>query len=366
MKILEINCFKDFIALKNTWHSLLEDSNTDIFSTWEWLTTWWKYFGKKKKLLILLAQENNKIFGIAPLMYSPKRFFGVNQGIIDFISAENMHSAYNDFIIIDQHKKCIEKFMAYLNDLSDNWVYATFRDIPEKSKSLSSLNIVSKKVGLSHECLTVPLPKSFDTFLAQVQKRARKSFKTKYRRLKKQFEFKFVNYSDSNFVTKGMNSLFDLHQKRWQIKGGFEGMFANSGFRDFSLNIAKTFSKNGWLRLYGIEISGEPIAVSYGFCYKNKYYSNISGLDSKYLKYDIGIILRFLIIEKCILEEIKEYDFLWGNDMWKKRFRPNQINTYNSLLVRGKLSSKLTAFLHKKYTTGKRILNMRFKNFGSK
>ena len=143
-------------------------------------------------------------------------------------------------------------------------------------------------------------------------------------------------------------------------------MFASQIFRDFSLNIANSFSKKEWLGLYVIEISGNPVAVSYGFIYKNKYYSNISGLDSKYLKYDIGIILRFLIIEKCILEEIKEYDFLWGNDMWKKRFRPNQINTYNSLLVRGKLSSKLTAFLHKKYTTGKRILNMRFKNFGSK
>jgi CelD/BcsL family acetyltransferase involved in cellulose biosynthesis len=84
-------------------------------------------------------------------------------------------------------------------------------------------------------------------------------------------------------------------------------------------------------------------------------------LDSKYLNYDIGIILRFLIMEKCILEGIKEYDFLWGNDMWKKRFRPNQINTYNSLLIRRKLSSKLTEFLHTKYTTGKRIINMQLK-----
>jgi CelD/BcsL family acetyltransferase involved in cellulose biosynthesis len=227
MKILEINCFKDFIAIKNTWDSLLKDSNTDVFSTWEWLTTWWKYFGKKKKLLILLAQENNKILGIAPLMYSPKRFFGVNQGIIEFIGAENLHTGYNDFIILDQHKKCIEEFINYLNDLPDNWIYATFRDIPEKSKSLSSLNIFSKKVGLSHECLAVPLAKSFDSFLKQVQNRARKSFKTKYRRLKKQFEFELVNYSDLNLVTQGMNSLFDLHQKRWEIKGGFEGMFAD-------------------------------------------------------------------------------------------------------------------------------------------
>ena len=40
MKIIEINNFKDFTALKNTWDSILKNSNNDVFSTWEWLNTW--------------------------------------------------------------------------------------------------------------------------------------------------------------------------------------------------------------------------------------------------------------------------------------------------------------------------------------
>ena len=87
MKIIEINHFKDFISLKNTWDMLLEHSSNEVFSTWEWLSTWWKYFGNNKKLLILLAKENDRIVGIAPLMYSIDRVFGVNQSIIEFIGA---------------------------------------------------------------------------------------------------------------------------------------------------------------------------------------------------------------------------------------------------------------------------------------
>lgn len=357
MKIVEINHFKEFISLKNTWDSLLEHCDNDVFSTWEWLSTWWKYFGRKKKLLILLAQENNKILGIAPLMYSNKRFFGISQGIIQFIGAENSHTGYNDFIIIDQHQKCIKKFINHLNDISDNWVYSKFIDIPENSKNLASFNTSSNQLRLAHECLSVPLPESFENLLKNVKKRARKSFKSKYRRLKEKFDVELVDYSKSSLVTKGMTSLFDLHQKRWKIKGGFKGMFTDSTFKDFSLDIATTFSNRGWLRLWGLEISGKPVAVSYGFIYNSKFYSNISGLETKFLKYDIGIILRFLIMEKCIHEKIKEYDFLWGNDMWKKRFKPNQKNTYDFIVIRKKLSAKITEFLYTKYTNGKNILN---------
>lgn len=360
MEIKEINNMNNFLELKNTWNRLVNLSNNDIFSTWEWLSIWWKYFGKNKKLLILIAEENGEIVGIAPLMYSKKDFFGINIGVVEFIGAKDLHSGYNDFIIIKHQKKCVEKFIKYLNSHSLSWVYSKFLDIPVNSLNLKNLQYYANKVDVAHECLSVPLPNSFEIFLKQIQKRARKSFRTKYERLKNKFEVKFVDYSDLNSVLYGMNSVFNLHQKRWKIKGGFKGMFANSKFKDFSLEVAKTFSKIGWLGLYGIEVSGTPIAVSYGFYFKNKYYSNISGLDSNFLKYDIGILLRFLIMEKCINKKITEYDFLWGNDMWKKRFRPDHKNTYNSLIIKNKLSTRLIAFLYSKYVNGKIILRRSF------
>jgi CelD/BcsL family acetyltransferase involved in cellulose biosynthesis len=361
MKITEITNFDDFLELKDDWNQLLSLTNNDVFSTWEWLSIWWKYYGASKKLMILLAHEDNEIIGIAPLMFSPKKFFGVKKGIIEFIGAKDLHSGYNDFIIVRNHNKCIKEFIKHLNCHSFNWVYSRLIDIPDTSPNLQNLTPFSVKTDIAHECLSVPLPHSFDLFLKQIQKRARKSFKTKYNRLINEFEVNFVDYSALNLVSYGMDSVFDLHQRRWKVKGGFEGMFANPRFKDFSLDIANSFSKKEWLGLYGIEISGNPIAVSYGFIYKNKYYSNISGINSNFLDYDIGILLRFLIMEKCINKKIFEYDFLWGNDIWKRRFRPFSKKTYNSIIIRNNFSSKLTTFLNSKYENGKIILNRKFK-----
>ena len=366
IKIIEINTQKDFYALRDIWNETLELTNNDVFSTWEWLYTWWKYFGKKRKLLILLAKENEKIIGIAPLMISTIRVFGQSKSIVEFVGAEHLHTGYNDFIIINNHQKCIKLFFDYLNNVSKNWIYTRLIDIPEKSNSMEPLIQLSNKIELSHECLTVPLSSSFSDFLITIQTRARKSFKNKLKKLNKKFKVELVDYSDPNLVTQGMNKLFDLHQNRWKIKKGFKGMFVDPRFRDFSLEVADALSRNGRLGLYALEISGKTVAIQWGMRYNSKYYSNLSGLDSEYLHYNVGILLRFLIIEKCIQDKFIEYDFLWGNDMWKKRFKPKLKCTYNSIVLRKKLSAKVIALSFTKYKKGRNIIDSKLRKFISK
>ena len=59
MRIIEINEYNDFLALKETWQSvLLRYDHHTIFSTWEWLMCWWKYFGNNKRLVLLLVEDD--------------------------------------------------------------------------------------------------------------------------------------------------------------------------------------------------------------------------------------------------------------------------------------------------------------------
>lgn len=104
MKITAVDNFNDFLALQEKWKKVLQLSDHTIFQTWEWLSTWWRYFGKGRRLLVLLAEVDGEIRGIAPLMYSVESKFGVRQGIIEFIGIG--HSEYNGFILSDKHQQC--------------------------------------------------------------------------------------------------------------------------------------------------------------------------------------------------------------------------------------------------------------------
>jgi hypothetical protein len=55
---MELN---EFQSLEDRWNITLKDSpSKTIFSTWEWLSTWWKHFGEGKKLVILLIENKNR------------------------------------------------------------------------------------------------------------------------------------------------------------------------------------------------------------------------------------------------------------------------------------------------------------------
>ena len=150
MKIIELNKHRDFIALEQTWNDVLQRCDHTIFQTWEWLSTWWKHFGNNKKLLLLLAEEKDEILGIAPLMYSVHKMFGLRIGKIEFIGTPD--SDYHDFILTEKEKDCIELFVNHLKKLPEKWDCIELTDIPENSKSSRFLSKLSKKFDTVHKC----------------------------------------------------------------------------------------------------------------------------------------------------------------------------------------------------------------------
>jgi CelD/BcsL family acetyltransferase involved in cellulose biosynthesis len=104
MRITEVNNLNDFASLQDAWNDLLQRSSHTVFSTYEWLFTWWRHFGNNRHLIILLAEEDNKLIGVAPLMYSIHSVFGLRQGKIEFVGTGPVTNAA--FIMEDRALIC--------------------------------------------------------------------------------------------------------------------------------------------------------------------------------------------------------------------------------------------------------------------
>ncbi|MEM2148230.1 MAG: GNAT family N-acetyltransferase [Candidatus Bathyarchaeia archaeon] len=312
------------LSIKKEWTDILRKCPHTIFSTWEWLSTCWKHFGKGKKLTVLLAEENDEIIGIAPLMYSVHKMFGLRRGKIEFIGTQI--SDYNDFIIVEKHAECLEAFTNYLYKIPEKWECIDLLDIPENAKCLPFLAKISKSLKPVHKCALISLPSSYDDFLMRFNKKRRWKLKRAMRRLEEDFVVEFVDYSVPELCEEGMQILFDLHQKRWQSRG-FSGVFADQVSRNFNMDIAKTFAQKGWLGLYGLKLSGENAAISYGFNYNLKHYGYLSGFDPKYSYHGVGNMLMLYMIRKFIQEGFTEIDFLRGAEEYKDQW--NTIGRFN-------------------------------------
>src|SRR5688500_14148360 len=60
----------DFHAMEEAWNALVDASDSgSVFTTWDYLHTWWLHFGTRenRELLLLAAFDQERLVGLAPL-----------------------------------------------------------------------------------------------------------------------------------------------------------------------------------------------------------------------------------------------------------------------------------------------------------
>ena len=84
----------DLHALENEWNSLYAKSgSSNIYLSWDWLTSWWEVYGKQRKLMVLLARDQNELIGVVPLLLRNFKYFGtISVRRIEFLSTGELVS----------------------------------------------------------------------------------------------------------------------------------------------------------------------------------------------------------------------------------------------------------------------------------
>jgi CelD/BcsL family acetyltransferase involved in cellulose biosynthesis len=273
--------------------------------------------------------------------------FGVRQGKVEFIGTPD--ADYNDFILAERDQECISLFMDYLQNLPEKYNCAELVDIPESAKYISLIGRSPKSLKPVHRCPYVILPKSSDGFLQSLRRKLRQELRRNMRMVERAgLKMELVDYSHPQLFTQGMQTLFELHQKRWETRG-FSGAFAEWNIRSFNLEVAQLFAENGWLGLYVFELSGKPAAVSYGFKYGSKYYAYLPGFDPSYAKYGVGNLLSLFVMNKCIEEGLNEFDFMRGAEAYKERWNAFVRVNYQAKIPKRGFMSNVRNWLYENY-----------------
>ena len=55
--------FEDIAISQSEWDAFMESVDAEIFLTFDWCRSWWKFYGKKRKLKIFIFRERKNICG---------------------------------------------------------------------------------------------------------------------------------------------------------------------------------------------------------------------------------------------------------------------------------------------------------------
>ena len=331
LQINEVNTKSQFYKMRKTWNKTLNNSlENSIFLTWEKMAPSVNQIKEKNSLKILCASEAGKIVGIAPFRKTTKSLKGkVRLKIIEPLT--NGDTDYTGMILPNNKVTIISKFLDHLLKQKD-WDLMQIPDLPQSSTTLelikkASKHLLNPEIKKGVICPYVILPESKQKLLASLGKKFRKNLVRRIRKLEReQGKVEIKQYHEIGSLNYSLNVLFELHQKRWNIKT-MPGRFISQKERNTTIKTAKYFAKRNWLRFYFLTVNNNPVAAELNFEYKGKMYGHLSGFDPKYSIYGVGNLLTLKILEECIKKRISEYDFMQGSEpykfQWTDKYRQN-------------------------------------------
>lgn len=330
LNIEKLETLSELMKLKHDWEQLFCGSGqTNIFLTWEWLSTWWKHFGNQGKLHVLACYKNEQLVGVAPL-YIRKQLNSYGQKVVTFLGSAPISSDYLDIIHIPELKQDIAELLANaLWEDKRHWDCIELCDFIEPSSCAAALSQQLYAKGLCRHrtrteiCPFLEMPQSEADLLDRLDSRLRSTIKRKQKRALKQGAT-FRQIESGEALDTAMKALFELHQKRWNNSDN-AGSFHAPEIRAFHLEVAQILSKIKGVALHEAHINEKVIASLYVFrCAQHVYYYQ-SGYDPDWHTLSPGTLVMWQALKQHTQAQERNFDFLRGDEpyklLWTKRHR---------------------------------------------
>src|SRR6185436_2326800 len=104
---------------------------------------------------------------------------------------------------------------------------------------------------------------SWESYQGSLSSNMRYNLRRRAKQIFDQLHGEVIGCQQAESVAKQLDQIFDLHWKRWKLRGGSDG-FAGPEIRAFHHTAATRLFEKGWLKLYLLEVDHKPVAGIYG------------------------------------------------------------------------------------------------------
>jgi len=306
--------FKDLEPYRAEWENLLGGMPTDSpFSSYEWLSTWWKHFQEDRSLMGFVFKNQTHLQGIIPLMAYQEMLKFYPQRKISFVGRG--YSDRADLIVGRDKEKIIESLMDYFSEDFRHWDVIHLEQIPEESDSIKMLRHCARKRGLLVECWEqavcpyIVLNQESGRTMEKRDGSLKKEIRHSARRLQDMGKVGFTRSITHENIGALMATASLVDKKSHKPDEG-KPLFADPIAREFFREVAGVFAQNKWLDFATLELNEVPIAYEFHFRYKEKNFAYSGSFDQAYASFAPGRGILYRMIQDSLDQGLKEYDLL--------------------------------------------------------
>ena len=329
MQIELVTTTPDFDALEPEWRAIegLTPRNS-LFLSWDWQRLWWSQYGEGRELRILVTRSGGQAVGIFPLYLETHRAFKILRVRKLRPIGSGGDTAPDDLgMLFDPvHEQVVARaFVDYVLNNVSGWQLLDLVDLPSDSALVACWTQQSTQISGSIERTPVnriiygDLPPDWERYREGLSRNRREVLGRKRRKFEAQPETRFFQVNQDAQIDSAFERLAELHRLRWQGRTE-ELSFTSPQYLEFHRALMHALLAQGRLRLYGLEMSGQTIAMFYGFRHGATLYYFQAGFDPQHLALSPGEVLMGYVIEAAIGERCTRFDMLKGDYDHKRHY----------------------------------------------
>jgi CelD/BcsL family acetyltransferase involved in cellulose biosynthesis len=310
------------------WERILEqDPEAGVFGHPAWLQAWWEALGSGDLLLALLWDGDEPIAVFATCTCVDE------EGLLSFLGSQDVTDEQVPVAVPGREAEALQFFLGWaFSDGGFNRVrfHSVLQDtrwlgVTEEVARASDLSYAAEQVDVAP---AIELPQTFVGYLERLSGHDRHELRRKRRRLGELGEW-HVRRADEIGWEQDLTAFFEFHR---QAPGEKAGFFTPERERFFRRLAADLFLM-GLARLDVLDLEGAPVACTFSYDFRETLALYNSSFRPDLAKHAPGMVLVGSLIEQSINEGKKTFDFLRGDEPYKRRFGPILRPVYQVMLA---------------------------------
>lgn len=328
---------EEFHRSRDAWNTLvLAMHYPTVFSSWEWVTTWWRVFGSTRIPQLLLVHQGDCLKGILPL-FSEHKWFRRNWmsgNVLGYAGSTDVYPDPLDIICAPNDvAQCMKAVSAYLADGSIRWDVLRLTYLAEDGNLMQWVKAqeICSHVAIQEASTSpyIPISGTYDNYLSTLSSNERQKIRNRKRKFLERGGGAYVEFRHDDYQS-ALVTLFELHDRRASQKK-IRSSFTGPSIERFHRELLGCLSPEQiWMR--GLRLGNKNIAVFYGFYLSGRVFYYQLGYDPECSSMSPGIVLLQETIREAFDRGLTEYSFLQGGEGFKYHWTNQQRILYHSHL----------------------------------
>lgn len=329
MTALQVEVIRDqeaFLAIGHEWDALVERAGIGHpFLRHDWVHTWWECFGSGKELYVVAVRSGELLVGLAPLMRTRSRMYGVPVRRLEFMA--NDHTPRFDFVVADGADEVYVEILDHLRTQAPSWDVVMLPELSGTSRTVEVLERLARAkslrsgVWVAGASPKISLAGGFDAFFATLSSNRRATLRKRVRRLQLLGPVAIEVVGDVVGLPAALQDGLRIESAAWKGAAG-TAIASDADVKRFYFQIAERAAQSKALNLLFLKVDGKRIAFAYCLRQGSTLYLLKTGYDPEYAEHSPFNVLMLMTIEAVFRDGIETFDLLGSEDPWKAAWTP--------------------------------------------